>query len=105
MGYGFLEFENRNLAQEALDLLNGKSLPNSNKVFKLNWATYNNNKNNNNNNQNSNEYSIYVCELSPSVKSDKLRDFFKEKYKSVYDAKIIIDPSTRKSYENRKCFL
>ena len=92
MGYGFLEFENRNQAVEALETLNGKPLPNSNKNFKLNWASYNTNKNNQ---QNPNEFSIYVCELSPSVKSDKLRDFFKEKYKSVFDAKIIIDPSTK----------
>ena len=92
MGYGFLEFENRNQAVEALETLNGKPLPNSNKTFKLNWASYNTNKNNQ---QNPNEFSIYVCELSPSVKSDKLRDFFKEKYKSVFDAKIIIDPSTK----------
>ena len=35
MGYGFLEFDNRNLAEEALDTLNGKSMPNSNKLFKL----------------------------------------------------------------------
>ena len=92
MGYGFLEFENRNQAVEALETLNGKPLPNSNKTFKLNWASYNTNKNNQ---QNPNEFSIYVCELSPSIKSDKLRDFFKEKYKSVFDAKIIIDPSTK----------
>ena len=92
MGYGFLEFENRNQAIEALETLKGKPLPNSNKVFKLNWASYNSNKNNQ---QNPNEFSIYVCELSPSVKSDKLCEFFKEKYKSVFDAKIIIDPSTK----------
>jgi len=92
MGYGFIEFENRNQASEALETLNGKPLPNSNKTFKLNWASYNTNKNNQNN---PNEFSIYVCELNPSVKSDKLRDFFKEKYKSVFDAKIIIDPSTK----------
>ena len=92
MGYGFLEFENRSQANEALQTLNGKPLPNSNKMFKLNWASYNTNKNNQNN---PNEFSIYVCELNPSVKSDKLRDFFKEKYKSVFDAKIIVDPSTK----------
>ena len=92
MGYGFIEFENRNQASEALEALNGKPLPNSNKTFKLNWASYNTNKNNQ---KNPNEFSIYVCELNPSVKSDKLRDFFKEKYKSVFDAKIIIDPSTK----------
>ena len=92
MGYGFLEFENKTQAQEALEALNGKPLPNSTKAFKLNWASYNSNKNNQ---SNPNEFSIYVCELSPAVKSDKLRDFFKEKYKSVFDAKIIIDPSTK----------
>ena len=92
MGYGFLEFENRNQAQEALESLNGKPLPHSNKIFKLNWASYNTNKNNP---QNPNEFSIYVCELDPSVTNEILRDFFKENYKSVIDAKIIIDPSTK----------
>jgi RNA recognition motif-containing protein len=92
MGYGFLEFENRAQAKEALESLNGKPMPNSSKVFKLNWASYNNNKNAV---QNPNEFSIYVCELDASVTSDILRDFFKETYKSVIDAKIIIDPSTK----------
>ena len=92
MGYGFLEFENSELAMEALKSLNGKNLPNSNKIFKLNWASYNTNKNNP---QNPNEFSIYVCELDASVTNEILRDFFKEKYKSVIDAKIIIDPSTK----------
>ena len=92
MGYGFLEFENRAQAEEALKNLNGKPLPRSNKTFKLNWASYNTNKNNA---QNPNEFSIYVCELDASVTNDILRDFFKEKYKSVIDAKIIIDPSTK----------
>ena len=84
MGYGFIEFENRNQASEALETLNGKPLPNSNKTLKSNWASYNTTKNNQ---HNPNEFSIYVCELNPSVKSDKLRDFFKEKYKSVFDRK------------------
>ena len=92
MGYGFLEFENKAQAKDALEALNGKPLPNSNKIFKLNWASYNTNKNNQ---QNPNEFSIYVCELDASVTNEILRDFFKEKYKSVIDAKIIIDPSTR----------
>lgn len=92
MGYGFLEFENKTLAKEALEALNGKPMPNSSKVFKLNWASYNQNKNTV---QNPNEFSIYVCELDASVTSEILRDFFKEKYKSVIDAKIIIDLSTK----------
>ena len=92
MGYGFLEFENKDQAKEALEQLNGKPMPKSNKVFKLNWASYNTNKNNV---QNPNEYSIYVCELDPSVNEEILCNFFKEKYNSVLSAKIIIDPSTK----------
>ena len=39
MGYGFIEFDNKEEASEALQLMNGKPMPNSNKVFKLNWAS------------------------------------------------------------------
>lgn len=93
MGYGFLEFENKEQANEALEKLNGKSLPKTeNKTFKLNWAVYNTNKSNN---QNPNEFSIYVSELEPSVNEEILTNFFKEKYKSVINSKIIIDPSTK----------
>ena len=93
MGYGFLEFENNEQAKEALDTLKGKALPKTeNKAFKLNWASYNTNKTNS---QNPNEFSIYVCELDPSVNEEILTNFFKEKYKSVINSKIIVDPSTK----------
>ena len=93
MGYGFLEFENTEQANAALETLNGKPLPKTeNKTFKLNWASYNTNKSNN---QNPNEFSIYVCELDPSVNEEVLTNFFKEKYKSVINSKIIVDPSTK----------
>jgi len=93
MGYGFLEFENKTKAKEALNSLNGKPLPKTeNKTFKLNWAVYNNNKLYS---QNPNEFSIYVCELEPSVNDETLTKFFKEKYASVISSKIIVDPSTK----------
>ena len=93
MGYGFLEFESQDQAKEALEKLNGKSLPKTeNKTFKLNWAAYNTNKLNS---QNPNEFSIYVSELDPSVNEEILTNFFKEKYKSVINSKIIVDPSTK----------
>ena len=91
LGYGFLEFEDKEIANNALKTLNGQPLPNSNKVFKLNWASYNNNKNV----SNPNEYSIYVCDLDPSVNEDTLTNFFKEKYNSVISSKIVVDPSTK----------
>ena len=91
LGYGFLEFEDKEIANNALKTLNGQPLPNSNKVFKLNWASYNNNKNV----SNPNEYSIYVCDLDPSVNEETLTSFFKEKYNSVISSKIVVDPSTK----------
>ena len=91
LGYGFLEFEDKEIANNALKTLNGQPLPNSNKVFKLNWASYNNNKNV----SNPNEYSIYVCDLDPSVNEETLTYFFKEKYNSVISSKIVVDPSTK----------
>ena len=91
LGYGFIEFEDKEIANNALKQLNGQPLPNSNKVFKLNWASYNNNKNI----SNPNEYSIYVCDLDPSVNEETLTYFFKEKYNSVISSKIVIDPSTK----------
>ena len=94
MGYGFIEFENKEEASEALQLMNGKPMPKSNnKVFKLNWASYSQGKNLSS--QNPNEYSIYVCELDQSVNEEILQKFFSQVYKSVIGAKIVVDPSTK----------
>ena len=95
MGYGFIEFDNKEEAQEALQLMNGKPMPNSNKVFKLNWASYSQSKNSSS--QNPNEYSIYVCELDPSVNEEILQNYFSQYYKSVIGTKIVVDPSTKVS--------
>ena len=89
MGYGFLIFDSKEAADKALLDLKGKIMSNTDKkIFKLNYASYNDRKN---------ELSIYVCDLSQSVNSEKLISFFKSKYKSVIGAKIIIDPSTKLS--------
>ena len=62
-------------------------MPNTNnKTFQLNYATFNDRKN-------ENEHSLYVCDLSHSVTSEKLISFFKTQYNSVIGGKIIIDPS------------
>ena len=92
MGYGFLIFGNHNQAKIALEILNSKSLPNSsnNKKIILNWAIFNKNKI-----ENSNIFSIYVYGLEKSITEVKLTKFFKEKYKSVINSKIIKDPCTK----------
>ena len=40
LGYGFVEFESSKEASYVLDTCNGNLIPNSNKTFKLNWATF-----------------------------------------------------------------
>ena len=40
VGYGFVEFFTPEIAKEVLQNLNGKLIPNSEKTFKLNAATY-----------------------------------------------------------------
>lgn len=39
-GYGFVEFESNEVAAYVLESCNGILIPNSNKTFKLNWATF-----------------------------------------------------------------
>lgn len=63
-GYGFIEFESNDTAKFVMDSLNGKGIPNSNKIFKLNWASFgaNNSKSShftkNDHQTNSNDYSV-----------------------------------------------
>ena len=42
IGYGFVEFESHEVAKKVLNDYQGKSIPNTNKSFKLNWASHNN---------------------------------------------------------------
>jgi hypothetical protein len=39
-GYGFIEFESSEIASSVMNACNGKFIPNSNRIFKLNWATF-----------------------------------------------------------------
>ena len=93
MGYGFIEFDSHEEAAEALKMVDGKAMPKAqNKVFRLNWASY---QNKSNNNINATEFSIYVCELDPSVNEEILKNHFLNIYPSVISAKIIVDPATK----------
>ena len=90
MGYGFLIFDSKESADKALSVLNGQTMPETNKKFKLNHASFNNRATENVN-------SVYVCELDKTVSAEQLISFFKAKYNSVVNGKIIIDPSTKMS--------
>ncbi len=95
MGYGFVEFYTPEAAKDALNNLNGKPIPNSQKTFKLNAATYSAGKVASMGNFPKNEFSIYVGDLDNSVTEEKLKEFFEEKYKSVVSVKIVIDNITK----------
>ena len=96
VGYGFVEFYTPEIAKEVLQNLNGKLIPNSQKTFKLNAATYSAGKVASMGNFPKNEFSVYVGDLDISVTEEKLKKFFEEKYKSVVSAKIVIDNISKK---------
>ena len=86
--YCFIYLKNIYEANNVLNKLNGKQIPNTPFKFKLNWANYLNSK----------DKIIYVGNLDPLVNDITLFNFFKSKYKSVLKAKIIKDNGKSKRY-------
>ena len=78
--YCFITFKSFEEAKNVLNFLDGKQIPNSNLIFRLNWSDY----------QGANK-TVYVGGLSPNVTKEDLFLFFKQKYKSVHNARIILD--------------
>lgn len=76
----FVTFKSFEDANNVLHYLNGKKIPNTEIIFRLNWADY----------QGSNK-TVYVGGLHPKVTKDDLISFFRLQYKSVYNARIILD--------------
>lgn len=76
----FVTFKSFEDANNVLHYLNGKKIPNTEIIFRLNWADY----------QGSNK-TVYVGGLHPNVTKDELISFFRLHYKSVYNARIILD--------------
>jgi RNA recognition motif-containing protein len=107
-GYCFVDFQNPEAAAKALTL-NGQQIPNSNRPFKLNWASgggladrkYVNNKFSANGqmtdfstsrDERGPEYSIFVGDLGPEVNEYVLHSLFQNKFPSCKSAKIMSDP-------------
>ena len=86
--YCFIYFKNIIEANNTLTQLKGKPIPNTNLIFKLNWAKY----------HTSTIKTVYVGNLNPSIDGTSLFNFFKSKYKSVSKAKIITDNGISKRY-------
>ena len=82
--YCFVTFKTREEAYYVLNCLNGKKIPNTNFIFKFNLADYK-----------GVAKTLYVGNLNPNVTKENLFLFFKQRYKSVHNARIILDDNGR----------
>jgi RNA recognition motif-containing protein len=88
LNYCFINFDSLEKANQALNKLKNKKIPNSNIKFKLNWA-----------NKNFDKFkSAYISNIPLQVKDSDLFNFFKKKYPSVIHATIIRENNGKKNY-------
>jgi RNA recognition motif-containing protein len=91
-GYCFVDFLSLSEASRALAWLNGHPIPNTVRIFKLNWAS-----------GSSGfpavavEYTIHVSDLPVEMNEYQLMALFLQRYPSCKGAKIVTDPLTHLS--------
>ncbi|KAK3694404.1 hypothetical protein B0T22DRAFT_70456 [Podospora appendiculata] len=93
-GYCFIEFGTADAAQKALGL-NGTPVPNSSRVFKLNWASGGGLVDRRD--DRGPEFSIFVGDLGPEVNEFVLVSLFQSRFPSCKSAKIMTDAMTGQS--------
>ncbi|PWZ21683.1 Polyadenylate-binding protein RBP47 [Zea mays] len=93
-GYGFVEFYSHVSAEKALQNFSGHVMPNTERAFKLNWASYSMGEKRS---EVPPDHSIFVGDLAVDVTDEMLLELFSNKYRSVKGAKVIIDANTGRS--------
>ncbi|KAF0890309.1 hypothetical protein E2562_002721 [Oryza meyeriana var. granulata] len=93
-GYGFVEFYSHGSAEKALQNFSGHMMPNTDRPFKLNWASYSMAEKRS---EVPSDYSIFVGDLAADVTDEMLMELFANKYRSVKGAKVIVDANTGRS--------
>ncbi|XP_028777074.1 polyadenylate-binding protein RBP47B-like [Neltuma alba] len=93
-GYGFVEFCTRVTAEKVLQNYNGTMMPNTDQLFRLNWAAF---SSGDRRSDASSDYSIFVGDLAVDVTDAMLQETFASRYSSVKGAKVVIDSSTGRS--------
>jgi RNA recognition motif-containing protein len=93
-GYCFVEFTSPEAAQKALQL-NGSPVPNTDRVFRLNWASGGGLVDRRD--DRSPEYSIFVGDLGHEVNEFVLVALFQARFPSCKSAKIMTDQQTGQS--------
>ncbi|KAH7624390.1 hypothetical protein Ndes2526B_g00582 [Nannochloris sp. 'desiccata'] len=92
-GYAFLEFRTHEAADTILKTYNGHPMPNTDLVFRLNWAAYGVGKAQ----PAGEDFSLFVGDLAPDVTDMILQEYFRQFYPSVRSAKVITDAITGRS--------
>ncbi|XP_020595840.1 polyadenylate-binding protein RBP45-like [Phalaenopsis equestris] len=90
--YGFIEFASRAAAERVLQTYNGALMPNSEQVFRLNWASAGGKKG-----DEANDFTIFVGDLASDVTDFMLLEVFRSHYTSVKGAKLVTDRITGRS--------
>ncbi|KAL3634223.1 Polyadenylate-binding protein rbp47c' [Castilleja foliolosa] len=93
-GYGFVEFFNHAAAEKVLHSYTGIAMPNTDQLFRLNWAAFSMGDKRSNNGS---DHSIFVGDLAADVTDTLLHETFVDKYPSVKAAKVVIDANTGRS--------
>ncbi|GAV86339.1 RRM_1 domain-containing protein [Cephalotus follicularis] len=92
--YGFVEFYTHAMAEKVLQSYNGLVMPNSDQVFRLNWASFSATERRS---DPGSDLSIFVGDLAPDVTDTLLQETFASRYPSVKGAKVVFDSNTGRS--------
>ncbi|KAK8795587.1 hypothetical protein WA158_000244 [Blastocystis sp. Blastoise] len=87
--YGFLDFTTHEEAEDALEGYNGRTIPGTGYVIRLNWGGTGKS-------ESLDEYCLFVENLGTSINAKDLETLMKPLYPSFIDAKTNTDPETKK---------
>ncbi|KAI8097149.1 uncharacterized protein BX664DRAFT_364187 [Halteromyces radiatus] len=90
LGYAFIGFTSSISAQRALATVHGTKMPNSQRPFRLNWASGGGILDKKE--DRAPEYSLFVGDLSSDVDETYLLAMFRQRYPSCHSAKVMTDP-------------
>ncbi|CAO3610847.1 unnamed protein product [Cunninghamella blakesleeana] len=90
LGYAFIGFSSAMAAQRALATIHGTKMPNSQRAFRLNWASGGGILDKKE--DRAPEYSLFVGDLSSDVDETYLLAVFRQRYPSCHSAKVMTDP-------------
>ncbi|XP_021992551.1 polyadenylate-binding protein RBP47 isoform X1 [Helianthus annuus] len=89
--YGFIEFHTHEAAEKVLQTYNGSMMPNTDQVFRLNWASFSSGEKRA---DTGSDLSIFIGDLAPDVTDAMLYETFAGRYPSVKGAKVVFDSNT-----------